>query len=72
MLQNTYIKFRNLLNVTVKKAKDTFYFKRISDAKGNTKKIWELINEATDKKHYKVHIVPTILNQHNLILTDGI
>lgn len=37
-LQEIYKKYRNLLNVTKKIAKNVYFYKLISNAKGNTKK----------------------------------
>lgn len=71
-LQEIYKKYRNLLNVTIKIAKDVYFYKQISNVKGNTKKIWEFINEALDNKSNKTNFIPTILNRQNQIVTDNI
>jgi len=46
---------RNLLNVIIKTAKDVYFYKQISNDKGNTKQIWEFINEALDNKSNKTN-----------------
>lgn len=40
--QEIYKKYGNLLNVTMKIAKDAYFYKQISNAKGNTKKYGNL------------------------------
>ena len=44
-----YREYRNIYNSTVKTAKAIYYRKSIESANGNSKKIWQTINEACNK-----------------------
>ena len=43
---STYRKLRNAVNCLVKSAKSKYYCDKINEAKGDSKKIWEAVNEA--------------------------
>ena len=44
-----YIEYRNLYNSIIKTAKAIYYRKSIEEAKGNARKIWQIINEACNR-----------------------
>jgi len=46
-LISKYNKFRNLLNILIKKAKNIYYHSKINNNKGNVKKLWETIKYVT-------------------------
>ena len=43
---NTYRKLRNIVNRLVKSAKSAYYCDKFNEAKEDSKKIWEAVNEA--------------------------
>ena len=45
-----YVNYRNLYNSLIKTAKAIYYREKIQSANGDSKKIWETINEACNKK----------------------
>jgi len=72
-LKNKYIKYKNLLTKVIKYARDMYFSKNIIKAKGDPKKVWNLINEAmyNNTSNDKKINISSILDSENKILTDS-
>lgn len=50
-LLNKYKLYRNTLNMLIRQTKKDYYTNKLSEHKGNTKKIWQTINESMNSKN---------------------
>ena len=66
-LLNNYKNYRNTLNKTIKKAKQSYYSTKIIEAKNNVKKIWEIIKDAGNNVREQKNT--NILDKHGMIIS---
>lgn len=71
ILINNYKNYRNKLTTIIKKTKDTYYKNEIINSQNNLKKIWELINEATNSTKTKNNKININDDNGNLIVQDN-
>lgn len=65
-------KFRNLLNILIKKAKSMYYNNKIYNNKGNNKKLWEIIKYVTKNSSNNFKItVHSIINNIGTKISDN-
>jgi len=51
------IKYRNLLQLLIKKSRNLYYQEKINSVHGNMKETWNLINEATGRKKRIIYLL---------------
>lgn len=71
-LKLEYTEYRNLLNKLIKNTKNQYYKNELTNANGNYKKVWEIINEAsnsTPKKNQTENM--NILNEQGELVKDA-
>lgn len=65
-------KYRNKLNKLIKTTKDEYYKKQIIEAQNNYKKIWNIINDATDSKNKNCYKkIGDIINDKGECITNA-
>lgn len=67
-LLNSYKEYRNKINNLIRKVKQEYYSNKIHENKHNMKKVWEIINESSNRINDKNKIV---INNQGKIVTDN-
>lgn len=71
-LKLEYTEYRNLLNKLIKNTKNQYYKNELESANGNYKRIWEIINEASNSKTKKDKLINVdILNDKGELTNDA-
>lgn len=66
-LKTKYLMYRNLLNRLIRNCKKKYYSIQIENAKNNTKKTWNIINEIANKKSMSSNIVNEVIINNEII-----
>lgn len=69
-IKQDYKKYRNKLNNLIDLAKTSYLKKQVEEAKGDKKKIWEIINDVTQYKKKKTNNIKGIEIQGDYISVD--
>lgn len=64
--EDFYKQYRNTLSQTIRRAKQSYYFNMLNNFKNDTKKIWMIINQLTNKKHKTTNIDDIIFKNKKL------
>ena len=69
MLKNKYKIYRNTLNRALKWAKSNHYHS-VLEHKGDSKKMWEIVNELTYNKKHSRMLPSTLFNKVGTVITS--
>lgn len=72
-LKKQYTEYRNMLNKLTRNVKNQYYKNQLAEAQGNCKKVWELVNNASNSTatHKQIKNI-NILNEAGIEITDNI
>lgn len=71
-LKQQYSEYRNMLNKLIRNVKNQYYKIKIAEAQGNFKKVWELVNSASNSTSTRKQIKNVnIINNEGLEVTDN-
>jgi len=63
-----YICYRNMLYLLIRKSKQLYYQNKLNSAQSNTKQVWKIINEVTDKPHQNTIKINRIINKDGIVI----